>query len=146
MVFGRDMSAVLRYLRLAVRSGMTLEAGARLAAALDINTRLRPRVARFADLLQGGTNIRQAAIQAGLGEVTGIALAGGQRDGRLDAALRFVADYYDALVSRWYIVLRALTWPGCTLLLFGLVAFVALAMFQPLIALIDASCAMWGVP
>lgn len=146
MIFGRDMAAVLRYLRLAVRSGMTLDAGARLAAGLDVNCQLRPRVVRFADLLQGGTNIRQAAVQAGLGEVTGIALAGGQRDGRLDAALRFAGDYYDALVSRWYIVARAMSWPVCTLGLACLVAFVALAMFQPLVALIDSCCSAWGAP
>ncbi len=138
MEFGSSMAAMLRTMRLGVRAGMDIEPAARLAADIDVNSQLRPRISRFADLLASGTNIRAAVRQAGLGEVTAVALAGGQRSGNLDAGLRFAADYHDALVNRFWIVLRNLAWPLCTLGMGLLVGAVVFALFQPLVVLINS--------
>ena len=142
---GRNLATLLRTIRLAVDSGMDLAAAARLASDIDVNTQLRRRTVRFADRLAAGTPPRQAATEAELGEVTSIALASGHRTGNLDHALRYAADYHDALVSRWWFLLRSLAWPVSTLILAGLVGVIVYALFEPLVMLIDASIAETGI-
>ncbi|MBN2447825.1 MAG: type II secretion system F family protein [Phycisphaerae bacterium] len=140
MAFGQGMSVALRTMRLAVRSGMSIEPAARLAADLDVNLHLRRRLSRFADLLAVGTDLAQASQTAGLGRVTTTALANGQRTGNLDVALRYAGDYHDTVISRWWIVIRKLAWPASTLAMATVVAFVVIAMFLPLVCLINSVC------
>ncbi|UCD27539.1 MAG: type II secretion system F family protein [Planctomycetota bacterium] len=137
--FGRGMSAMLRTIRMSIRSGMSLEKAAQLASSIDVNVLLRPRMARFAELLAGGMNVRKASDHAGLGELTGVALAGGQRSGNMDAALRYASDYYVAIVSRTWSILRNMVWPIWVLILGVMVGLVVIAMFMPLVALINAA-------
>jgi type II secretory pathway component PulF len=134
----RGMRAILQAIRLGVASGMNLQPAARLAEIVDVNDCLRPRLRQFADLLGGGMSTTEAARRAGLGEVTAAALSGGQRAGDIDAGLRYAADYYGALVSRTWIVLRNMAWPVCTIVMGIIVAVVVLALFLPLVALINS--------
>ena len=136
-VFGQGMSVMLRLMRHAVRSGMNLAPAARLAAGVDVNACLRRRMTHFADLLARGMDVGQASDAAGLGRVATTALAAGQRAGNMDAALRYAADYHDAIVSRWWIVLKRLAWPLSTLVMASIVGFVVLALFTPLVTLIN---------
>ncbi len=136
--FGAGMAAVLRTVRLGVRAGMNLEAAVRLATGIDVNDQLRPRIRRFADLLASGVPVRSAAQQADLDEVTAVALGGEQRGGDVEAGLRYAADYHDALVNRLWIVLRSLAWPLATLMLGAIVGTVVVALFEPLVFLINA--------
>ncbi|HOA75653.1 MAG TPA: type II secretion system F family protein [Phycisphaerae bacterium] len=138
--FGRGMQVVLQAMRLGIRSGMGLERAARIAGQVDVNTQLSARVQQFADLIDRGTGIREAARRAELGEVTGVALAGGQRGNDLDAALRYAADYHGAIASRCWILLRNLAWPTWTLIMGVMVGFVVLALFLPLVTLINSVC------
>ncbi len=142
MEFGQGMSVMLRLMRLAVRSGMNLEPAARLATDVDVNTQLRGRMTRFADSLAKGMNVGEAGTAAGLGSVATTALASGQRAGDMDAALRYAADYHEAIVSRWWIMLSRVAWPISTLALATVVGFVILSLFMPLIALIN-SVTVW---
>jgi len=140
--FSRGMALMLQTMRVGVRGGMSLETTARAASKIDVNSLLRPRMTEFANLLEGGTNVRKAAEIAGLGEVTAVALAGGQRSQNMDAALRYASDYYDSLVSRWWTMIGNMAWPVCTLMLGTMVGFFVYAMFVPLVALINAT-ATW---
>jgi type IV pilus assembly protein PilC len=143
MQFASGMTAVLRTVLLGVRAGMNLEPAVRLAADVDVNHQLRPRIRHFAQLLSAGTDVRAAAKEAGLGEVTAVALAGAQRSGNLEPGLRFAAEYYDALVSRFYLVIRTLAWPLGTLIMAAFIGMVVVALFQPLVTLIN-SVTWWG--
>jgi general secretion pathway protein F len=140
----RGLGLMLRTLRMAMRAGMNLEPAVRLAADVDVNQRLRPQVLQFADLLSRGTNPREAARRAGFGEVAATALATGQRTGDMEAALNYAVDYYNAMLSRWWIMLRNVAWPASTLAAGCIVGFVVYAIFQPLVALIDGTCNYWG--
>ncbi len=134
----RSLRTVLRVMGLGVRSGMGLDVAARLAEGVDVNAQLRPRVHQFAELLVQGLPIRDAAREAELGEVTATALSGGQRANDMGAALRYAADYQGALASRAWIVLRAMTLPGWTILMGLMVGWVVYSLFHPLVALIDS--------
>jgi type II secretory pathway component PulF len=136
------MAMVLRTMRIAVRAGMPLDEAASLASGVDVNFNLRPLISDFAGRIAKGANPYDAARQAGLGEVTAIALAAGSRCDDLDAGLRYAAEYNDAITNRLWILLRNLAWPIATLLIGAMVAFIALAMFEPLIKLINS--VGWG--
>ena len=142
--FSTGMTAALRTMRMAVRSGLDVASSARLAATVDVNNQLRPRISHFADLVEAGTNVRAAAGRAGLGDVTGVALSSGQRNADLDAGLRYAADYNEALTNRFWILVRNLSWPIATLILGVLVGLVVVALFEPLIALIDSVTNSYG--
>jgi len=136
--FARGMNVVLKTMLLGVRSGMGLAPSAELASRVDVNARLRPRLAQFAELLDKGTPLREAAKRASLGKVTCVAMASGERSGDMAGALNYAADYYGAIGSRLLIVIRNLSWPVMTLVMAIVVGFVVVAMFEPLIALIDS--------
>jgi type IV pilus assembly protein PilC len=132
------LAAGLRAMEMGLNAGLGLPDAARLAADLDVNVHLRSRLARFAQLLDRGTDVARAAEEAGLGRVSEIALASGRRGHDMHAALRYAADYHDALISRWWVILGSLAWPITTLCLGMAVAFIAIALFMPLVALINA--------
>lgn len=136
--FGVGMSVMLRTMRFAVRSGMKLDEAARLASTVDVNWNLRQRMDRFAKRLTGGTDPRQAADDAQLGEIAALALSGGQRFGDMDSALRYAADYYSTVISRWWAMVKNVSWPLCTLALASVVGSMVYMLFQPLVALIDS--------
>jgi type IV pilus assembly protein PilC len=122
----------------AVRAGLPLEQAAKAAANLDVNLHLRHRLRAFADDLHRGARAGDAARRNGLGELTAVALGAGSRGHDLASALAYAADYHDALVCRWWIVLRNIAWPLVTLILATLVGTFVLAMFMPLVTLIDS--------
>lgn len=134
----RGMRSILQAMRLGVRSGMSLEPAMRVAEVVDVNDQLKKRLERFRSLVDRGVDLHQAAHQAGLGEVAAVAMAAGKRGGDLDAALRYAADYYSAVASRWWILLRNISWPIGTLVLGVIVGFIVVALFQPLVALINS--------
>jgi type II secretory pathway component PulF len=141
MEYGSGMAAMLGVVRMAVRSGMSMQAAARLAADVDVNAAMRPRMRELSDLLGNGVGLPQAVRQARLGEVTAVALATGQRTGNMDASLRYATDYHSAIVSRGWLVVHSLAWPVFTLVLGSCVGFVVVALFLPLVTLINASTA-----
>lgn len=139
--FAQGMNVALKTMSLGVRSGMDLAPSAGLASQVDMNAELRQRLARFTELLDQGSTAREAAKKARLGKVTCIAMASGERSGDMVRALNYAADYYGAIGSRMLTVLRNLAWPLTTLILASMVGFVVVAMFEPLIALIDSAIA-----
>ncbi|MHC4442202.1 MAG: type II secretion system F family protein [Planctomycetota bacterium] len=138
MDFGKGMSILLQTLRICLRAGMSLHTAARVAATIDVNSRLRRRMSRFADLLVGGTNVREASLQAGLGKLVSMVLAGGQQSHDMDSALRYAADYYQAVFGRKWIVLRNMAWPVSVMIMASLVGTVVVALFMPLVTLVNS--------
>ena len=53
-------------------------------------------------------------------------------------ALEHAADYHRAIANRWWRALARTSWPAITCVLGGIVGYVVLAFFLPLIALINA--------
>lgn len=143
LTFGRDMNLMLETMAQAVESGLDLPMASRVAGELDINTCLRRRVHRFGELLGVGIAPSQAAMQVGLGRLTAMAMTNGERTGRMAESLRFAADYHYALVSRLWSVVRNLAVPAATLLVASFVGWVAIALFLPLVALINAVSVGW---
>jgi len=139
--FSDGMATMLETMRLALRSGMDVTAAAKLASEVRVNSLLRARMKHFAARIENGAAAGVAASEAGLGEVTAVAMAAGQRSSDMDAALRYAADYHAALVSRLWIMLRNLAGPLCTLVGATVIGWVVLALFLPVIRLIDATMA-----
>jgi type IV pilus assembly protein PilC len=139
--FGRGMAEMLRLMRTAVAGGIDLGSAARISSDLDVNTHLRDRMRLFADLLERGTGPSDACKVADLGPVLATALAAGTRSGNMDAALRYAADYHEAIVTRWWVLANSFVWPLCTVLLGLIVAFIVRALFEPLVQLIAATTA-----
>jgi len=135
---GQGMTVACNAMNFCIVSGMNLHEAAATAADLDINWRLRQQLSMLAADLARGVDARQAARSAGVGEIAGVALAAGRRHGDVSAALRFAADYYAGIVSRWWILISNLAWPLCTLVLASIVGILIYAMFQPLLLLIDS--------
>ncbi|MEP0844315.1 MAG: type II secretion system F family protein [Phycisphaerae bacterium] len=137
--WARGMAIAMSVIRMGLRAGMDLPPAARLAAEMDVNHQLRRRLRRFAQLISEGEELRLAAHQTGLGQVAGIALASGRRCADADTALTYATDYHNAVFSRAWIILGRLIWPVTTLALGVMVGFVVLAMFLPLVTLINAA-------
>jgi type IV pilus assembly protein PilC len=142
MEFGGGLAQMLRLIRSALRGGINLPDAAEIAAGLEVNSRLQDRMRYFGGLLTSGADVGEASRSAGLGPVLATALSGGQRDGDMDAALRYAADYHEAIVARWWVAISTLAWPACTLCLASLVAWVVVALFRPLVALVDSVATM----
>jgi len=132
------LAVIASLLKLFVGAGMGLDRAARLAAEADVNAVLRDRMRDFVQLLESGTPPPDAAERAGLGPVMTTALRAGRHGDRLDASLQFVADYYRAVVSRLWIVIRSVAWPVMTLCMASLIGSFIVALFLPLISLINS--------
>lgn len=137
--FARGLSLAFRTMRLAMNAGVPLSDAARAAAYLDVNIHLRESLRRFADQVERGIDAGSAAAECGLGAMSATVLGACRRGGSVAAGLRYAADYYDAVISRWSAVMRHAAWPLCVLVLATIVALFALALFTPLIALINSA-------
>ena len=137
MQISDGLANMLRTMRFALRAGMAPPQAAALAADIDANWYLRRRMRNFAERIAGGASEPEAARDAELGTVTALAFANGRRSGDMDSALRYAADYYEAMISRFWIALSSLAWPLCTLALAVLVGLFVLTMFQPMWMLLD---------
>ncbi len=142
--FHRGMAAAMRVFGLGVRAGLPLATAAGLASEIDVNVNLRRHLRRFAELLEGGKPVAESAGQAQLGSVAVTSLAAGQRIGSLAEPLRYVADYHQAVVVRLWTAVRSLAAPLLTLVVGIGVGYVVLALFLPLISLINATTGSVG--
>lgn len=136
--YAAGLSQMLWTMSLAARSGADLTEAGRIAGDIDVNVYLRRRMKRFCEQLTAGKGIQTAARDMKLGNVAGLAMATGARSGDMASALKYAAEYYDAILSRFLAVLQSLAWPLATLVMSSIVACVVLALFYPLVALINS--------
>ncbi len=135
---GTGHAAVLDAIRMGLQGGLPLERAVRLACDVDVNCQVRNQYRDFGRNLIAGIDPGDAATGAGLGCVVAAAFNSVMRGTSPNVALQYAADYHRAMANRrWHVLARLLT-PLVTLAAGCLIALTALALFQPLIALIDS--------
>lgn len=134
----RGMHAITEVLRLSLKAGIDLPSAAGLAAEVDANHRLREQMRRVAGELEQGRAPDQAFKAAGVNKMLVMAVSAGLRSGNLDTPLTYVAEYYRAIVSRWWLFIVNMGTPLLTLFYALIVGFIAYALFTPLIKLINS--------
>lgn len=121
----------------AADAGMPLDAALDEAARLRLNEVLRHRLRAWRDAVADGTAADEAARRARLPPiVAGMISAGGGR-GNLGDVFRFLARYYGARFSRLTLLLQGAVTPAVVIVFAVITGLVALAMFLPLVQLID---------
>jgi type II secretory pathway component PulF len=108
-----------------------------LTSTVGTTNHLRYRLTGFVQEVQAGVVPHQAAQNAKLGDVFISALRMVERGEDATRVLNHAADYYEAIALRWWQAVSVVTGPLVTLLIAGVVGFVALAMFLPLVTLIN---------
>lgn len=89
-------------------------------------------------MLAQGEPPENAARRARLGPVAAGAIGSVVRGCPPDVALGHAARYYRAAARRWWHVLGQFVWPAITVTSGLMVGFIALALFEPLVALINS--------
>jgi len=130
---------IIRILRLGLAAGESLDRAARQAADVDVNLGLRKRGGRWADAMEKGVPPHEAARAVGLDELFVQTLLTGSRDGSMDVAMRYAEQYYAAKSVHWLMIVGQAAWPFVVLAMGLMVGTFALAMFTPLVALIEAN-------
>ena len=136
--YGMGMAKAIRAMALSIRSGSEQSFAHALPTVVCATNHLRHRLEGFAQAMAGGIAPSTAAQAAGLGDVFVCALRMVERGEDPQRVLGHAADYYEAIAYRWWQALMALSGPLVTLALATLVGFIALALFTPLVALINA--------
>ncbi len=108
------------------------------AEQLPVNLMLRRRIARWSGALSDGAAIADAARAARLPALAVGLLASAQATATVPQTLRYLSSYYALRFNRAREVLAAMIAPLTILFFAALVAAVALALFLPLIKMIDA--------
>ena len=131
------MAKAIRAMALSIRSGSERSFADALPSVVSTTNHLRNRLDDFAQAVAGGVAPAQAAQEAALGDMFVAALRMVERGEDPEVVLGHAADYYEAIAHRWWHALTAISGPLVTLVLAALVGFVALALFTPLVVLIN---------
>ncbi len=135
--FGGGMALVASQLAMLLKAGLPLDGLRGLATLLSPANYLWWRVEAFEQALRAGRAPDDAARQAELGTVMVSALTMIARGEPVDSVLGHAVEYYEAIARRWRSAVAAVIEPAATLLAAGVVLFVMLALFVPLVALIN---------
>ncbi|MCH7702682.1 MAG: type II secretion system F family protein [Planctomycetes bacterium] len=136
--WGQGMATACGVLEMGLTGGLPLDRAARLASDLRINHYVRVRLEEFTALVLGGASAVQAAREAKLGAMCVAALAAISRGEDPHTVLGHAADCYRQVANQWWHATAKLLWPLGTLVLGAMVGFVAWALFEPLVALIES--------
>jgi len=132
------MAKAIRAVAMGFRSGYDLSQAHTLPDVVCPTNHLKVRLHHFVQLISGGTAPSQAAGEAKLGDVFVAALRMVERGEDPDRVLAHAADYYEAIGYRWYHALMAVSGPVVTLALAAIVGFITVALFTPLVTLINS--------
>ncbi len=134
----RALARQLPIMQAAIRAGADLAPAARQAACVDTNFYARRRMRRWAEQIEAGGDPRSTARTLGFTSALRSALTTARGPDELAAALDYLCSYYRSLLIHWEqifvsaaIPVMVLTWGVC-------VAFIALALFVPLYAILDS--------
>ena len=134
----RALARQLPIMQAAIRAGHDLAPAARQAACVDANIHARRRMRRWAERIEAGGDQRAAARALRFPGALRSALMTARGPDELAAALDYLCSYYRSLLTHWEqlfvsaaIPVMVLTWAGC-------VAYIALAIFVPMYAMIDS--------
>ncbi len=127
----------LPVLQAAVRAGHDLPEAARQAACVAVNYHARKRLLRWVEAMEAGTDPLDAAREVGHPAPLLRALASVREGADLGTRLEYLAGYYQGLAYHWRRVFAAAATPVLVVLWGLCVCFIALALFKPLVALIE---------
>ena len=136
--YGLGMATTIRTIALGLRGGAALDRSVVLTSAVAVTNHLRVRLTGFVEEVHAGIAPHQAAQNARLGDVFVSALKMIERGEDAERVLAHAADYYEANALRWWHAVSAISGPLVTLLFAGIVGFIALALFIPLVTLMNA--------
>lgn len=136
----RALTRQLPILLAAIRAGHDLPAAARQAACVDTNYCARRRLRRWARLLEAGAEPAAAARRLAFPApfVRILATGGGAE---LATGLEYLAAYYRSLSVHWQRVVLSAMLPLIVLMWALCVGYIVVALFLPLMAIIDATAA-----
>ncbi len=137
--YGLGMAKAVRSIKLSIRAGSPNTFSDSLPSVVSASNHLRHRLTVFTRSIEVGVSPPQAAQQAKLGDVFVSALRMIERGVEPDKVLDHAAAYYEAIAFRWWRAMAALSGPLMTLAMAVLVGFIALALFMPLVTLINAT-------
>ena len=134
----RDWADVCRVLADSLEAGLPLDAALREAAELSIAPSVRRRLRQWAAQAEQGQNPSEAARSAGLPPlIIGMTTTGLAATNMADV-FHFLGRYYAGKFSRLAILLQGAAVPATAIFFGTIVAFVALSLFTPMIALINS--------
>jgi type II secretory pathway component PulF len=132
----RGLSDVCFAIEAGLRSGLPLHSAVREAGAVAMSGPLAQRVARWADELEAGREVSEAARRSGLPAML-VGIVSTSR-GDLREGLRFLSAYYGSRFSRSVMLVQAAVLPVGTLVVGLVVAGVGMAVFEPLVQWMEA--------
>jgi type II secretory pathway component PulF len=134
----RDWSDVCRVMADALEAGLPLDAALRQAGELSIASSVQKKLRRWAAAAEQGQSPPDAARAADMPAlITGMTTTGLAATNMAEV-FRFLGRYYSSKFSRLAILLRGAAVPAFVFFFGGVVAFVALSLFAPLISLISS--------
>jgi type IV pilus assembly protein PilC len=136
--YGLGMAKAIRAMAFGIRSGAPNVFVETSSPVVSITNHLRTRLDAFSNSIAKGVAPHVAAQNAELGDVFVCALRMVERGEDPERVLSHAADYYETIAYRWWHALAAISGPLVTVGMGVMVGFVALALFMPLIALIDS--------
>ena len=139
----RQYSDVCHVIAQSLQAGQPLDSAIRLASELAISASFRNRLNRWAMGIEQGRPTAQAGTAAGIPQLI-IGLTSTPTAASAAEAFTFLSRYYAAKFSRTMTILRASAVPGMVFFFGIIVAFVALALFMPMIALLDSLSGVKG--
>jgi type II secretory pathway component PulF len=139
IVRNRDLADVCGVIAGGVDAGRPVEQAISEALQPHLNAVLRRRINSWAQLATSGIPLADAASRAGLPSLIGGLAGPAVRAGNLPSALRFLARHYESSFSRTAALLQAATVPAIVLTLGAAVMCVALALFEPMVMLIQTT-------
>lgn len=134
-----DLAHAASVLRLALGSGMTMPEAVKCVTDLDLNTILRRRFVEFEKRLGRGEPLDEAGQHVRLPNRFLWALRDGQDPETLAASLGLIERYYSLVASHWFLAVNSLIWPVIVVMMGILVGTFNLAMFLPLVRLIEVN-------
>ena len=142
----RGMGDLCHALAEATDAGLPIDQALTQAGALRLNAVLARRVTQWAKAVQAGSPLSDAARAARLPAMFVGVLASGQAGADLAPMFRFLNRHYDMQFSRTAAVLRGAAVPAMVLTFGSMVAWIAVSMILPLVAIMHAAGPQWGPP
>lgn len=134
----RGMGDICHLLEELLKAGMPMHQALSQAAGLNVNRVLKRRVRAWAAAVESGSDVGEAARKAGMPALAvGIIASSENGPGMIDA-LGFLRRFYDGRFSRVAALIQGAVAPAGTLIAAGIVGFVVVAIFYPLVVLIRA--------
>lgn len=137
IVRSRGMGDVCQVLGDAVEAGQSIDKAVQDASELEVNSVLKRRLRQWAKRMREGESIDSAARNAHMPAMMTRLIATAQTTDAASAVFQFLQKYYDTRCARYETLLRGVGFPVVLLCLAGVVLCVILALFQPMVDMID---------